>query len=362
MRMRETHSLKVKNGLILPWEDTTNMGGVLDENNRYVESSKYNGDWLKLGNPYDLDLELIVEKHEKCIYLGFFIEHWGHYLIDCLGRAWYLNAQNFKDYYIVFLSKDSDKIKGNYLRLLELLGINQERVCVVKKPTRFDEVVIPCMATDCEYNFTNSWVDMWNRIVANATITNVHSKVYLSRQRFETAKNKELGEKDIEMQFISNGYKVMYPELLSLDEQISIFNTCDSVACINGTIPLNVLFKGSNNLELIVINKTSLPHNNLKMACRAVNIMPKYIDAFFEPFKGIPSNLGEGPYWMIPDGNLQNFLEKNGMKYVETNNSKWKTYIKYTMLCLKCEGRKLLRTLIKHIPLKKQIKKIIRRI
>lgn len=358
--MEETHSVRIKNGLILPWKDSTNMGGVLDKTNRYIEASQYNGDWLKLGNQYDLGSDIIVEKHEKCIYLGFFIEHWGHYLIDCLGRAWYLNNQKYKDYRVVFLSKDSDKITGNYLRLLELLGVNQEQICIVKRPTRFDEVVIPCMATDSEYNFDNSWVEMWNRIVANAIITKVPLKVYLSRQKFGTAKNKEFGEQDIEMQFVSNGYDVMYPELLSLDEQISIFSTCDSVACINGTIPLNVLFKGSNALELIVINKTSLPHNNLKMACRAVNIMPKYIDAFFEPFKGIPSNLGEGPYWMISDGDLKSFLEKNGMQYFEINSSKGKTYFKYTLLCLKAEGRKILRMMIKHMPLKKQVKKLIR--
>lgn len=51
--MEETHSVRIKNGLILPWKDSTNMGGVLDKTNRYIEASQYNGDWLKLGNQYD---------------------------------------------------------------------------------------------------------------------------------------------------------------------------------------------------------------------------------------------------------------------------------------------------------------------
>ena len=142
----------------------------------------------------------------------------------------------------------------------------------------------------------------------------VSPKIYLSRQHLKKAKGEEIGELLLEKQFIKNGYVVMYPEELSLDEQIAVFNRAQSIACVNGTIPLNIIFS-SSKIKLIVLNKTSIRHTNLVNICRELNKSPFYIDVYKEPIKGHPHALGKGPFWMVFNNNIKNFFEDSGMTY-----------------------------------------------
>ena len=91
----ETKLRIIKNGAILPFS-FDNKGGVLDCQGNFVEESKGNG-WLKLGGFYPIDSE-IRHSTEKVVYLGFCVKHWGHFIVECLGRVWTLLFPKYAEY------------------------------------------------------------------------------------------------------------------------------------------------------------------------------------------------------------------------------------------------------------------------
>lgn len=325
----------VKNGYVLPC-DEKNRGGICDENACFVQQSFYDGDYWKIGGKYEFEKRSVLRQDKKVIFLGYFIKHWGHYLIDCLGRGWYVRENGLGDYYAVFLPIQSASIDGNYIRLLELLGIPKEKLIIPDRPTQFEEIIIPECATNNAHVYSDRWTSMFDYIGLMANIKPSPQKVYLSRCLFDNAKNKEIGEAIIQKQFALNGYEVLYPEKMTVDEQISVFRNAEVIACLNGTIPLNILFKGNNECKLIVINKTSRRHVNLEMACKAVDVVPIYINGYWEPLKNIPRNIGEGPFWLGVTNDMRLWLEQHNLCYdkEDVERKTFKDWIKYIKMCI----------------------------
>ena len=279
--------------------------------------------------------------------------------MDCVGRLWFAKEHgNEFDY--VFCAKDNANMDGNFLRLIELLGVSRDKVHIAKNVAQFDKVIIPKCMTDSNYGYTRKWQEMFRYAADHAAITKVPDKVYLSRGRFTQAQKKEFGEQLVEKQFVLNGYTVLYPEELSLDEQISIFSNSSHIVCVNGTIPMNVLFaNGNSDLRLIVLNKTSIYHRNLDMCCLAAGIKPEYIDVYYEPIKGFPRSLGEGPFWICVSDKLKQYFKDNCMTLSDNSDMKTLVYIqtliKYIKMCIYiglrdyAKGNKRLYRVIKRI-------------
>lgn len=309
----------IDNAIVLPeLNHNYQSGGIVSNDGKFVEESCYEGDWIKRGGYYSFDTNNINDEYEDidAIYLGFFIHHWGHYLMDCLGRAWILLKEEIGKKKIIYLS--DSKIDGNYFELLRLLGVKDNQVLFIDRPTRFKSVIIPSIGKDKYNNISQGFCDLLLEI-RNRAIAKEKSVppdyVYLSRTKFNDAKNKEIGELYIQQQFEKNGFKVLYPEQLSVLQQITIFNRSKKVACVNGTIPLNCIFALYSNTEIIVINKTSLKHNNLLVAQSLSHTKITYIDCYYEPIKNHPKHLGEGPFWIEFNKNIMKYFSDNNMKY-----------------------------------------------
>lgn len=357
----------IKNGFILPWI-STHEGGVMDYNGDFINSSRHAGSWLNIGGGYDLPIDYEV-RHEKVVYLGFYIKHWGHYIIDCIGRYWSIEQliNIDKSYSFILLSRDENFIDGNYCRLLELLGIDYSRISICKKATQYDEVIIPDDIRSENENCSVQMRNLYKRISCqvNAELI-IPEKIYFSRSLFRDAQKKEFGEDKIEKVFLENGFTPLYPERLSLDEQILCFRRAKEIACVNGTIPLNIVWATDNTeLKLIVINKTSIPHNNLFWACAIAGKEPVYIDAWHEPIRGVPFNLGMGPYWLTFTDELEKYCKDNDFRYVTADKSKacyCNTLFKYYIVAMRNWLIIKKNLLISAIPFKKLIKEIFRMI
>ena len=259
-----------------------------------------------IGGGYNID-------NQKVIFAGYFVRHWGHFLMDCLGRSWALLDERFKDYKVAYLTRNGQKIDGNYKRFFDLLGV-AERMIDVQQPTMFSEVIIPINLASEEYHSPLFFEPFRyvGRKVSNSI--EVPDKVYFSRLHFSSAKNKEIGERVIQNQFERNGFTVMYPEELSLDEQIAVFNKSETVVCVNGTIPLNIMFANQVN-TLLVLNKMSLEHMNLSIVCKRCGVEPIYVNVYKEPIKGHPSTMGGGPFWMVFNDDAKKFFDDYGLIY-----------------------------------------------
>lgn len=311
----------VKNGIILPARAGDNRlwanGGVIDENGDFIEASgniekTFNA--YAFGGKYDFDESEVVESDEEVVFFGPFVQHWGHFICDQIGRLWYIK-NNPKKYKIAYCGwnwgQDNGDLYGNFLELLELLGCKKEQFINITKPTRFKKVIVPELAFWGGRYYTKEFEDMVDVIVKNALKDGPKSpeKIYFSRAKFNNGK--ERGEDKLEKIFAANGYEVLYPETLDVKSQITYFNQAKEIAMVAGSISHNLMFTRSKKVTAIILNKMNLV-NNYQMAIDAMtkaNII--YIDAYFNLRQVL---FGMGPFLLSVTKYLKRFLKDRGYK------------------------------------------------
>ena len=357
--------LEYENGIVLPQKIVDDgpmwgLGGVCDKNNTFVEESFYDGGWATHGGGYVWDEEDYV--NDDVVYIGMYFSHWGHFLIDLSGRFWYLQqlAKERCDFKVAYLGDEEPA--GNYLKFFNLLGIAESQLYHVKKPTRFKKVLLPQQSfKSCDW-YTDEFSKMFEGIYEavlrlNGDLSTVKDleKVYFTRRSFSKAVYSEFGEEFFERIFNHNGYKSVAPETLTLEEQIYLWNNVKEIVCINGTIPLNVMFSFNENLKLTVLNKTSIFHENPYILLQMRGIKAEFIDVYKEPFKNYPKSLGEGPYLLNCTEPFTDYCKKSNIDLfiAEKSTKKYfnKMKIKYFFAILAL-GRRLKNTVRKIVPRK----------
>ena len=328
----------VENGIILPHQPTygakglpnLGLGGILDSNYNFVKESFYDGGWAKQGGYYNFSKENIDNIDIEVIYIGSFIKHFGHFLIDQVTRLWLLvNKEEIRNKKIAYIG--SEKLSGNFLEFLNLLAIDNDKLIYIDKPTQFRKIYIPEQAAQPGEWYTEEIKKIFVEIAKTAMEKNKKietiKNIYFTRTNFAVAKQKEVGENIYEEIFKRNDYKILIPENLSLSEMIYYINTADKIVCINGTIPLNIIF-ALKPVNLIVLNKTEKFHRNLMYFLDIVGNNVTYIDVYSEKHKG--TNIGIGPFLIEYTNQMKKFCEDNNLavpneifKYERENKKKY---------------------------------------
>ncbi len=279
---------EVRNGVILPRQPREKAiktgtvpyqgkGGVLDSSGNFqYESAIWDlpdargGKRMAFGGAYPHANRR--EDQRVAIYMGLAHQHWGHFLVDVVQRCWYpmlkglLKNRNvaFEQYqdsielpenYVFAFSgfgDEKNQFGGNFAEFFRLLGIEKSRIYFVQEPTMFSRVILPDVAVIPGLFVTEVYKSIFNLVVQQAlkekTSLKPVDKIYFSRTHM---KSNDIGENAIESVMLSCGFHILYPEELSLVEQIFYWQTTKCIASINGTIPHNVVFS-KKEVSLIV--------------------------------------------------------------------------------------------------------------
>ncbi len=339
----------IKDGGILPRKVLRNSpyqgsGGVIDKDGKFVDESavydllENDNKRIKLafGGAYDCNSWNFSDN--KVIYLGFAHQHWGHFLLDVVQRLWFCLAngltQSEKYTYVFAGFGDGTKKWGrNYQEFFRLFGLKEEDIKIINQPTKFKEIIVPDIAVFPGEYFYNVYCEIFDRVskqAMNEINLPIKDKIYFSRSHLKDLK--ELGENEIESAMRKSGFEVLYPEELSLGEQIFYWQTADKIACISGTIPHNCVF-ASKNLDLFIFSKTS----NLvgyQFTMDAVwGKSPIYISTYKEPFKMFPISVSRGPFWIFPTDMFEKFINDYFSKDITYTSSSLSNTFKYFLLC-----------------------------
>lgn len=296
----------VPGGIVLPRKMEDNgpmwgLGGVCDADNRFVSLSYYDGGWATHGGSYEWEEEEQLDC--DAVYFGVYFAHWGHFLVDLMGRLWYYarglaEGKNIKLAYI-----GEEEPAGNFLEIFRLLGVDPADLYHVTKPTRFQNVIVPEFSCkSCQ------WYSDEYKMIFDAMIRRVEAqayqpealqgieKVYFSRLSFGKAKTSEFGEKKIAAWLEANGFTAVAPEKLTVADQIYLWNHAREIACLDGSIPMSLAFSNNPELKLTILHKTSLEHLNVELYLLMRPCDVTLLDVWYEPFKGYPKNIGAGPF------------------------------------------------------------------
>ncbi len=332
----------IEDGIILPRVPASNpttwmgLGGVLDKNNNFIELSgikHVSGEGFVFGGKYEYDSNLVLKNEATVLYIGGLFNHWGHFLVDFITRLWYY-IQNER-ITIVYCGWGFEKgrLYGAYKRFFELLGIDEKDMIDVRTPTKFNKVIVPEQSYLRNNYSTREYKEIINRICENIDSTGMKAskKVYFSRSLFvkRFRWNVERGEKAIENTFKKNGYFVMDPVNMSLDEQVFYVRNADVFAGITSSNIINSVFAkdGSDRIYIKKCYEMESEASHMDFITNAKNVT--IIDGFILPYRKYRPKIMSGPHLLGMTNMLRRFIENN--KMVMLNSS---YYVKENLLSL----------------------------
>lgn len=233
------------------------VGGVIDAKGKFFTPSAHihslDDETGSLKQGYEFDCSSVVEDGRTVIWGGVLFDHFGHFLCESLNRLWYAAQYPEKKYPVVFICEKARKISSSVRSLLELLGISDDRLILIDRPTRFERIIVPEQSSVLTGFYTKEFVLPFQKM-ATGIEAEPFKKVYFSRRKFKGG-IKIFGEDKLERVFKANGYKVVYPERLSLKEQIAYVKGAKEMACVMGSAAHLSLFAAPKT-KLIVLERT----------------------------------------------------------------------------------------------------------
>lgn len=302
------------NAIILPLKKFSSdsllfgRGGVIDCEGNYVINSAIPN---RVEGKYDCVISKDVS--EDVVYCGYLVRHWGHFLIEAVSRLWFIIENNPSvDKFVFFVEEDSDThIQGNFREFFELLGI-WEKVEIINKPTRYKKVYVPELAYKYNHSYSVHYKKIFDEVVKQVMnkniIENSYDKIFLSRSQFKKAQEAEAGLEFLDNYFEKNGYKVIYPEKISLSKLIFLLQNAKEIATESGTTPHNILFGYDGQKIVIVERQTIFNAVQANIDCiRKLNVT--YIDGHYTIY---PVTAGYGPYILAYNELFKKFSADNG--------------------------------------------------
>ncbi|WP_175786809.1 glycosyltransferase family 61 protein [Burkholderia anthina] len=155
--------------------------------------------------------------------IGNVHRHFGHVLLEGLTRLWALT--HFRGDPSIRFAIYEDEIKPFALKLLEFAGVDLARIVTIPKAAIVEKLIVPSQSMRSHRWITAQQMDVWRAISTKAAGISQSAptrKVYLSRKRIPDRPLKN--ELEVENFFVKQGFEVVFPETIDLQEQIKIAN------------------------------------------------------------------------------------------------------------------------------------------
>lgn len=308
----------VKNGTVFISDDF-NETGVYDENGWFCPESVLLRDTDELPKTFHKNIGRVKFINEPVLYLGhcYLMAHFGHFLVEGMARTWALLYKKYKNIKVVVAYENQHPMPRFIRTFLNALGVADENIIVIYKPTKFSHVFIPAQAMNCKCYIA----PIMNRVIDTALVKLVdkkyktYDKIYLSRSAIVNGHGCVSGERQIEKIFEKNGYKVIYPEQLTFNEQVTLAYNCTEMAGLAGSALHLALFMKKDG-RVIQIKRNSDDTDNIyiqKQICDVRGLDLVWIFGSIEKTK--TNHYTDVPQIVGPTEYLIRFFDDNNFKY-----------------------------------------------
>lgn len=194
---------------------------------------------------------------DTVLYLGG--EHfggYGHFLGEIFSRLWikkYLNVNQFK---IAVDKKNVLFVK----ELLRLAGIDEGSLLEIERPMQIKSILISSQSHVVRTGFSREGAEFYRNIARSISTKIISKNIYISRRMVSQRNLKN--EKQVEGIFRRLGFDIIFPELLTIESQIALFDGCENIAGISGSGFFTSLFGGSNKRKFIITSSAYVLHND----------------------------------------------------------------------------------------------------
>ena len=193
------------------------------------------------------------------LYGGFCIDHFGHFLLEGLARAW--ATQSHPDMPLVWATPGA--ASGWQQTVCDLMGFG-DRMRFVDKPTRFKTLLIP----EPGYRIRDRFHPHHRAFLAQSDPEPFpHKKVWLSRCGL--LPGSQIGrEAELEDALRTAGWHVARPETLPLDEQLGLYAGAQVIGGAEGSaMHLPVLLRQMRGALIVVRRFDNENFSTIAKAC-----------------------------------------------------------------------------------------------
>lgn len=257
---------------------------------------------------------------ETVLYLGtgYLFQHFGHFLVEGLARTWALLYKKYQNIKVVVSYETNVDMPGFVRKFLNALGVADENIIVLHKSMRFSRVFVPRQAINGDLYMLPVMNKVFEKIATSLNDIKkykTYDKIYLSRGKMNDGRT--FGEAPIEKIFAKNGFEIIYPEKLPLEQQITLAHNCKEMAGTAGTALHLAMFMKPGG-RVIQIKRNSTESDNIsiqKLICdlRKLDLVWIYGSIESVPtkhFTQVPQIIGITPY-------LIKFFDDNKYKYTK---------------------------------------------
>jgi hypothetical protein len=194
--------------------------------------------------------------HEPYVYIGPIINHYGHFLTECISRLWYVIKNTQKDTLLLFHG-NPNVFKVDYIKnFFDLLNIDYERLIILDRPALLSNVVIPypSMSNRAEIyqiHKLSTQIAAQNALVGRR-IPKTTQPLYLSRKNLSRRQRKNVNERELEKHLLNNKIRIIDPQTLDLNQQIHLFNKHKIIIGSIGSAHHNSLFSLDSKVHIYI--------------------------------------------------------------------------------------------------------------
>ncbi|MGW2094010.1 glycosyltransferase family 61 protein [Promicromonospora sukumoe] len=197
--------------------------------------------------------------------------HYGHVITHDLSKLWAWDAalaQHPGLRLLISPPEGADDLPAYTYELLGAYGIGRERVRVITGPVRVERLITASQAFQ-QPNFLSPVArDVWARVTAGllprAGQDPLPERVFVSRR--VATRRRCLNGDEVERRFEDAGFVVVYPEDLSLPDQVRLFSSVPVVAGYAGSGLINTVFSAGPATRVVLASKSYWATNEYHIA------------------------------------------------------------------------------------------------
>jgi len=215
----------------------------------------------------------------RTLYLGPFMNHYGHFITESLSRYWHEEAAAFDHFVAYPFMHNHGKIhvREFHHHLAGMLDVPMDQITILRSQTVFEEIIVPEQLWTYNVHVNSRMRELYGKIRTRYAGGKSTGRLFLSR-----SSSLRLGNvPQIEEIFASFGFRVLYPEQIRITNQLSLYANCAIMAGLSGSGMHNCLFARPGLMTIEVGDARARRHP--VMMQRIANELAQ-VDARFIPF------------------------------------------------------------------------------
>lgn len=263
-------------------------GGVLITDSTYCAGMNVQGTFeYKIHAPTVITPEVPESTADQtntltdCFWIGYFHDHFGHFLVSTLARLWALQFLDHRPRYYVAPTYKGIYREDSFINVILIsLGIEHARIVSPAENTFIRQVAIAEPAfVENAHVYANWGVfmrEIARRLLGPDTRPLSTRPVFLSRTNAQGATRSYEGEAELCRQLEEIGVEICHPQTLSIIEQLAMWDSHSVFIGFSGSAFLNAAF--FRNKTVLILNHDGYIFGTQRMVDALCDNRALYLD------------------------------------------------------------------------------------